>query len=101
MGARRGSGWLTMDDIVLPDHSWPSRILGEAPLFASGAQIWTPDVGIHSVTGRRQSRPCAERSAARGIDATGVTRWRETAGPWLLHEATKQAAGAEATSSPR
>jgi sugar/nucleoside kinase (ribokinase family) len=81
-------GWLTMDDIVLPDHSCRHGILGGGAFYSAvGAQIWTPDVGIHSVTGRRHVETVRRAIAARGIDATGVTAMEGNGLElWLLHE---------------
>jgi ribokinase len=46
-------GWLTMDDIVLLDHSCRPGVLGGGALYSAiGAQIWSDRVGVHSVTGR-------------------------------------------------
>jgi sugar/nucleoside kinase (ribokinase family) len=81
-------GWLTMDDIVLPDHSCRHGILGGGALYSAiGAQIWTPDVGIHAVTGRRHVETVRRAIAARGIDARGVTAMEGNGLElWLLHE---------------
>ena len=46
-------GWLTMDDIVLLDHSCRPGVLGGGALYSAiGAQIWSDRVGVHSVSGR-------------------------------------------------
>jgi ribokinase len=73
---------------VLPDHSCRHGILGGGALYSAvGAQIWTPDVGIHSVTGRRHVETVRRAIAARGIDPTGVTAMEGNGLElWLLHE---------------
>ena len=46
-------GWLTMDDIVLLDHSCRPGVMGGGALYSAiGARIWSDGVGVHSVTGR-------------------------------------------------
>ena len=59
-------GWLTMDDIVLPDHSCRPGVLGGGALYSAiGAQIWADRVGIHSVTGREVHDDVRARDRAR------------------------------------
>lgn len=81
-------GWLTMDDIVLLDHSCRPRVLGGGALYSAiGAQIWSDGVGVHSVTGREVYADVQARMEARGLDAEGVATI-EGGGLqlWLLHE---------------
>ena len=81
-------GWLTMDDIVLLDHSCRPGVLGGGALYSAiGAQIWSESVGVHSVTGREVYEDVRTRIAARGLDGEGVGAI-DGAGLqlWLLHE---------------
>ena len=81
-------GWLTMDDIVLTDHSCRPGVLGGGALYSAiGARIWSDSVGVHSVTGRAICEDMRARIAARGLDAEGVGAI-DGAGLqlWLLHE---------------
>ena len=81
-------GWLTMDDIVLLDHSCRPGVLGGGALYSAiGAQIWSDRVGIHSVTGREVYEDVQARIASRGLDGEGVGAI-DGAGLqlWLLHE---------------
>jgi sugar/nucleoside kinase (ribokinase family) len=81
-------GWLTMDDIVLVDHSCRPGVLGGGALYSAiGAQIWSDRVGVHSVTGRAVHQDVRARIAARGLDGDGIAAI-DGAGLrlWLLHE---------------
>ena len=81
-------GWLTMDDIVLLDHSCRPGVLGGGALYSAiGAQIWSDRVGVHSVTGREVYEDVRARIASRGLDGEGVGAI-DGAGLqlWLLHE---------------
>src|SRR5262249_43927808 len=81
-------GWLTMDDIVLTDHSCRPGVLGGGALYSAiGAQIWSDSVGVHSVTGREVYEDVRARIASRGLDGEGVGAI-DGAGLqlWLLHE---------------
>ena len=81
-------GWLTMDDIVLLDHSCRPGVLGGGALYSAiGAQIWSDGVGVHSVTGRDVYKDVRARIASRGLDSEGVGAI-DGAGLqlWLLHE---------------
>jgi hypothetical protein len=76
-------GWLTMDDIVLLDHTcrrWRA-------LFSHRRPDLGRRVGVHSVTGREVYEDVHARIASRGLDAEGVGII-EGAGLqlWLLHE---------------
>jgi sugar/nucleoside kinase (ribokinase family) len=81
-------GWLTMDDIVLLDHSCRPGVLGGGALYSAiGAQIWSDRVGVHSVTGRAVHEEVGRQIAARGLDGDGIAAI-DGAGLqlWLLHE---------------
>jgi ribokinase len=81
-------GWLTMDDIVLLDHSSRPGVLGGGALYSAiGAQIWSDRVGVHSVTGRDVCEDVRARIAVRGLDSEGIGEI-EGGGLqlWLLHE---------------
>jgi sugar/nucleoside kinase (ribokinase family) len=81
-------GWLTMDDIVLTDHSCRPGVLGGGALYSAiGAQIWSDRVGVHSVTGRAVYEDVRAQIVARGLDGDGVAAI-DGAGLqlWLLHE---------------
>jgi sugar/nucleoside kinase (ribokinase family) len=81
-------GWLTLDDIVLPDHTWRPNVLGGGALYSAiGAQIWGKQVGIHSVTGRQTLDQTCAAIRARGLDAEGVGAIGGVGLQlWLLHE---------------
>ena len=81
-------GWLTVDDIVLVDHSCRPGVLGGGALYSAiGAQIWSESVGVHSVTGREVHEDVRARVASRGLDGEGVGAI-DGAGLqlWVLHE---------------
>ena len=81
-------GWLTMDDIVLTDHSCRPSVLGGGALYSAvGAQIWTESVGIYSVTGRQIYDDVRAEIGAHGLDPEGITAI-DGAGLqlWILHE---------------
>jgi len=81
-------GWLTIDDIVLLDHSCRPGVLGGGALYSAiGAQIWSESVGVHSVAGREVYEDVRTRIAARSLDGEGVGAV-DGAGLqlWLLHE---------------
>ena len=81
-------GWLTMDDIVLIDHSCRPGVLGGGALYSAiGAQIWSDSVGVHSVTGREVYEDVRKRIASRGLDGEGIGAI-DGGGLqlWLLHE---------------
>jgi len=81
-------GWLTLDDIVLPDGTFKQKVLGGGALYSAvGASIWAGDVGVHATTGDLHLRAAKEAIASYGLSAEGVY-----AIPghglelWLLHE---------------
>ena len=81
-------GWLTMDDIVLPDHRCRPNVLGGGALYSAvGASIWAAKVGVHSVTGRPFLDRVRDAIKRRGLDTEGIGA---IAGNglqlWLLHE---------------
>ena len=81
-------GWLTLDDIVLPDRTYEQNVVGGGALYSAiGARIWNDSVGIHSVTGR----PHLDRIRAEidkwGIDTTGIGAIEGNGLQlWILHE---------------
>lgn len=81
-------GWLTRDDIVLTDHRCLPEVVGGGALYSAvGAQIWTPQVGIHSVTGRVFHDAVRAEIGARGIDPEGIGAIEGNGLQlWLLHE---------------
>jgi ribokinase len=81
-------GWLTIDDIVLPDRSCRFGIPGGGALYSAvGAQIWGPSVGIHAVAGRPSIDAMKKVIAERGIDVEGITPFDGNGLQlWLLHE---------------
>ncbi len=83
-------GWLTMDDIVLPDHTCRAGVLGGGALYSAvGARIWTPSVGLHSAAGRPDLEEVLASVARRGIDPLGIASVPGNGLQlWLLHEST-------------
>lgn len=81
-------GWLTLDDIVLPDGTYDKDVPGGGALYAAiGAQIWSDSVGIHSVTGRSYLHELQAALEEHGFDATGVTAIDGNGLQlWILHE---------------
>jgi sugar/nucleoside kinase (ribokinase family) len=82
------SGWLTIDDIVLPNGFYERKVLGGGALYSAvGARIWVKEVGVHSVTGEVHLTMAKSAIRAAGLDASGVKaisgRGLEL---WLLHE---------------
>lgn len=82
------AGWLTIDDIVLPDRSCRFNTPGGGALYSAiGAQIWGVSVGIHSVVGTPSIDSIRTAIAARGIDVEGITPIDGNGLLlWLLHE---------------
>lgn len=81
-------GWLTVDDIVLPDGTCKKGVLGGGALYSAvGAQIWIDSVGIHSVTGKKYLAGALSDIATRGLDSTGINAIEGNGLElWLLHE---------------
>lgn len=81
-------GWLTLDDIVLPDRTYEQNVLGGGALYAAtGAQIWNDRVAIHSVTGRPYLDDVRTSLERHGFDAAGVTGIDGNGLQlWILHE---------------
>src|ERR1700727_1872553 len=84
-------GWLTMDDIVLLDHSCRPGVLGGGALYSAiGAQIWSDSVGVHSVTGCDVYKDVRSRIASRELDGEGIGVI-DGGGLqlWLMHESER------------
>jgi len=81
-------GWLTMDDIVLPDHRCRPNVQGGGALYSAvGAQIWADRVGIHSVTGNSILDDVRDAIGRRGVDTEGIGSIEGNGLQlWLLHE---------------
>ncbi len=81
-------GWLTMDDIVLTDHSCRPGVLGGGALYSAvGAQIWAKHIGIHSVTGRSLLAAVRTAIGQHGFDTEGIGAIEGNGLQlWLLHE---------------
>ena len=81
-------GWLTMDDIVLPDHRCRPNVQGGGALYSAiGAQIWAHRVGIHSVTGNSILDDVRNGIEQRGLDSAGIGAIEGNGLQlWLLHE---------------
>ncbi len=81
-------GWLTIDDIVLPNRSCQFDIVGGGALYSAvGAQIWGSKVGIHAVAGRPSIDYVRRSIADRGLDVEGITPIEGNGLQlWLLHE---------------
>jgi ribokinase len=85
-------GWLTIDDIVLPDYTCKPRTIGGGALYSAiGAQIWHDQVGLHSVAGTKYFSSVVHEIRQHGLDTTGV---RAIPGSglelWLLHESVNE-----------
>lgn len=81
-------GWLTIDDIVLPNGTYQRDIVGGGALYSAiGAHIWNDRVGIHSVIGRPYREDVCNAIERYGLAAAGINA---IAGNglllWLLHE---------------
>lgn len=81
-------GWLTTDDIVLPDGTYRQSVPGGGALYSAvGSRIWNPHVGIHSVTGQTRLKSSQEQIQGYGIDPAGITPIPGNGLElWLLHE---------------
>jgi sugar/nucleoside kinase (ribokinase family) len=81
-------GWLTMDDIVLPDATCHPQVIGGGALYSAiGARVWQDRVGLHSVTGENYLQSVRNQISKNGLDVTGLN---SIAGNglelWVLHE---------------
>ena len=81
-------GWLTIDDIVLPNATCQKQVIGGGALYSAiGASIWHDGVGLHSVTGEKYLETATNEIRQRGLDVTGLNG---IAGSglelWVLHE---------------
>lgn len=86
------SGWLTIDDIVLPDGRYEQKVLGGGALYSAvGARIWNDDVGVHTVTGEMHLTLATRAIGEFGLDTAGINgipgHGLEL---WLLHESESQ-----------
>lgn len=81
-------GWLTMDDIVLTDHTCRPGVLGGGALYSAvGARIWAERVGIHSATSRPLLETVRGAIRRRSIDPRGIAAVDGNGLQlWLLHE---------------
>ena len=81
-------GWLTTDDIVLPNGTYQRDIVGGGALYSAiGAHIWNDRVGIHSVTGRPYRDDVCSAIERYGLDAAGISAIDGNGLlVWLLHE---------------
>ena len=81
-------GWLTTDDIVLPDGTYERGVLGGGALYSAvGAGLWTARVGLHAVTGEKHFESARAEIGARGLDTTGISAIEGSGLElWLLHE---------------
>ena len=81
-------GWLTMDDIVLPDATCQKQVIGGGALYSAiGAQIWHDPVGLHSVTGEKYIKRVTDEIGRRGLDVTGLNAIKGNGLElWILHE---------------
>ena len=81
-------GWLTVDDIVLPDGTYERGVLGGGALYSAvGAGLWNAHVGLHAVTGEKHRESTRLEIGARGLDTTGIDAIHGSGLElWLLHE---------------
>ena len=81
-------GWLTLDDIVLPDGTCQQNVVGGGALYSAiGARIWKELVGIHSAAGRAHIERIRTEIEAWGIDASGIAAIDGNGLQlWVLHE---------------
>jgi ribokinase len=81
-------GWITIDDIVLPDATCRKQVIGGGALYSAlGARIWCDRVGIHSVIGEKYIDLVTSEISQRDLDVTGLTAIRGSGLElWLLHE---------------
>ena len=81
-------GWLTIDDIVLPNATCQQQVIGGGALYSAiGARIWHDRVGIHSVTGEKYIKTVTNEISQRGLDVTGLNSIGGSGLElWILHE---------------
>jgi sugar/nucleoside kinase (ribokinase family) len=81
-------GWLTLDDIVLPNATCHQRVIGGGALYSAvGARIWNDRVGIHSVTGEKYIKTVTNEISQSGLDVTGLNSIGGSGLElWVLHE---------------
>jgi len=81
-------GWLTIDDIVLPNGACERSIVGGGALYSAvGACIWNDRVGLHSVIGRPYRADVCDAIERYGLDTAGVNAIDGNGLLlWLLHE---------------
>jgi sugar/nucleoside kinase (ribokinase family) len=81
-------GWLTVDDIVLPDATCHQRVIGGGALYSAiGARIWHDYVGLHSVMGEKYIKTVTNEISQWGLDVTGLNSIPGTGLElWVLHE---------------
>ena len=81
-------GWLTIDDIVLPNDTCHRQVIGGGALYSAiGARIWHDRVGIHSVTGEKYINTVTSEINQFGLDVTGLNSIGGSGLElWVLHE---------------
>jgi sugar/nucleoside kinase (ribokinase family) len=81
-------GWLTIDDIVLPNATCHRQVIGGGALYSAiGARIWHDRVGIHSVTGEKYIRTVTNEISQYDLDVTGLNSIGGSGLElWILHE---------------
>jgi sugar/nucleoside kinase (ribokinase family) len=81
-------GWLTIDDIVLPNATCHQQVIGGGALYSAiGARIWHDGVGIHSVTGEKYIKTVMHEIRHSGLDVTGLNSIGGSGLElWVLHE---------------
>ena len=81
-------GWLTIDDIVLPNATCHPQVIGGGALYSAiGARIWHDHVGIHSVTGEKYLKTVMSEISQSGLDVTGLNSIEGNGLElWVLHE---------------
>jgi hypothetical protein len=81
-------GWLTIDDIVLPNATCHQQVIGGGALYSAiGARIWHDGVGIHSVTGEKYIKTVMKEISHSGLDVTGLNPIEGSGLElWVLHE---------------
>jgi sugar/nucleoside kinase (ribokinase family) len=81
-------GWLTVDDIVLPNNTCHRQVIGGGALYSAiGARIWHDCVGIHSVMGEKYIRTVTNEISQCGLDIAGLNSIGGSGLElWILHE---------------